>query len=337
MTEKVLMCKNITDIIAYNYLECDDYEMFCRALTIKPQFDRFFKNKTKFPKLSNIVRNDRECIELYKYIFNSERHQFNTERKFDISLGETFDDNDTFEKQYGEYNHNDIDIACENGHINIIKFLYEKNVPIATSATDFACANGHIKLVLFLWDIFPTVEKMSEDAPMFAATNGHLEVVKFLLDMAIFDSEIEDIMKHVIENDHYHIIESLIQDGRTFNEKEIACYMSTKMWQLLVSHRNNSVDITKMLNSNTNLSEIKYLISIGAKPNINLITQVINKIIFGYQIGGEEKLLKYVLSNNVTSQLDKNELNKTISNLIDQHKNVLDRKYLKILQKTIKI
>ena len=74
--------------------------------------------------------------------------------------------------------------ASRNGHLNVVKFLIERNVSLSArdgvnfTALQLAAQNGHLEVVSFLHENGAQADQV---ALYHAAANGHDEVVKFLL------------------------------------------------------------------------------------------------------------------------------------------------------------
>ena len=72
---------------------------------------------------------------------------------------------------------NAVQIAAENGHLELVKYLLTKKAYINSKAIRDAAKNGHLELVKFLKE---SNAPINSDAIMWAAINGHLNIVKFL-------------------------------------------------------------------------------------------------------------------------------------------------------------
>lgn len=69
-------------------------------------------------------------------------------------------------------------VACENGCINVVKLLHEKNKTFTKDAMDNAAGEGHLGIVKFLHE--KRTEGCTERAMDFAAWNGFYEMVEWL-------------------------------------------------------------------------------------------------------------------------------------------------------------
>jgi FOG: Ankyrin repeat len=76
-------------------------------------------------------------------------------------------------------------LACENGHLEVAKFLVEKGANIHASydlALQWACKNGHLEVTKFLVEKGANIHVYNDWALKLACSKNHLEVAKFLVD-----------------------------------------------------------------------------------------------------------------------------------------------------------
>ncbi|KAG7380229.1 Ankyrin repeat and SAM domain-containing protein 3 [Phytophthora pseudosyringae] len=71
-------------------------------------------------------------------------------------------------------------LAAENGHLDVLKYLYEMKLNTDTThwALDTAAGSGFLEMVKWIYE--NRLEGCSLFAMHFAAANGHLETVKWL-------------------------------------------------------------------------------------------------------------------------------------------------------------
>ena len=80
-------------------------------------------------------------------------------------------------------------IACENGHLDVVKYLHEIDFDIISEDYEYAfkmaCKNGHLHVVKHLLEIKPDINISIQEEYAFrsACQNGHLHVVKHLLEI----------------------------------------------------------------------------------------------------------------------------------------------------------
>ena len=78
---------------------------------------------------------------------------------------------------------------CKNGNIEVVKYLFEKGVPIDANAIMFASMYGHLEILKYLFEKGAPID---EWAIYYASLNGasaiyhaldrsHLEIVKYLV------------------------------------------------------------------------------------------------------------------------------------------------------------
>ncbi|OQS03726.1 hypothetical protein THRCLA_21086 [Thraustotheca clavata] len=79
------------------------------------------------------------------------------------------------------------DVAAENGHFEMIKYLHAAgNNSCSYKAMDFAAANGHLNIVKWLHQ--NRTEGCSDRAAKNAISNGHVEVIKYLRNYGLADN-----------------------------------------------------------------------------------------------------------------------------------------------------
>lgn len=71
--------------------------------------------------------------------------------------------------------------ACENGHLEIVKFFHSLNVKMRDLfPINFAAIHGNLDIIKFLTESNPEEQYCNKNAMDYAATFGHLDVVKYL-------------------------------------------------------------------------------------------------------------------------------------------------------------
>ena len=132
------------------------------------------------------------------------------------------------------FNQTPLSVACEKGHLEVVKFLVKHNADIESK--DFlnrtplrlACEEGHLKVVKLLVECNADIENKDKQGmtPLsWACREGHLEVVKFLAEhSADIDSK-----------DRYD--KTPLQNARSLRWR----YLSVPIMQLLIEH-NAKVD-----------------------------------------------------------------------------------------------
>jgi len=82
-----------------------------------------------------------------------------------------------------EFTKDAMDLAAENGHLEIVKWLHENRTEgCTTNAMNSAARNGHLEMVQWLHAMHTENrnEGCTVDTMNLAAMNGHLEIVKWL-------------------------------------------------------------------------------------------------------------------------------------------------------------
>jgi ankyrin repeat protein len=74
--------------------------------------------------------------------------------------------------------------ACQNGHLEIVKFVTDMGVDISNLNTGFCWASqmGRFKIVKFLFEKGADIHAEDDYAIRFTPEQGHFEIVKFLLE-----------------------------------------------------------------------------------------------------------------------------------------------------------
>lgn len=130
-----------------------------------------------------------------------------------------------------------MDRAAENGHLEVLKFLYNIGATCSTSSMIWAASNGHLDVLKFLHSVGV---KCTERAMYYAAMKGHLDVLKFLHSIGVTCDE--DAMDYAARNKHIDVLKFLHSIGAK-------CSTNAIDWAAEKGH----------------LDVIKLLLSIGAK------------------------------------------------------------------------
>ena len=102
-------------------------------------------------------------------------------------------------------------IACLNGHLNIVEFLWNLNQNIDVHANNeyafvWACENGHLNVVEFLWNLNQNIHIHSNNEYAFrwACAKGHLNIIEFL-----FSIDSQYFSEYIISENFYIIAEKI--------------------------------------------------------------------------------------------------------------------------------
>lgn len=82
-------------------------------------------------------------------------------------------------------------LAAENGHLEILRFLYRKDIFREIDISNIA-KNGHLHVLHWLQD--NEVAMFGWDATQLAAKKGHLEVIQWLFDNNIGRIDLDSIV-----------------------------------------------------------------------------------------------------------------------------------------------
>ena len=112
---------------------------------------------------------------------------------------------------------NMIQLACQNGHIEIVKLLIQNNVNIHVYCDlpiAIASSNGHIEIVKLLIQNNANINARNDRALELACQSGHIEIVKLLIQNGADIHNHKDVsIKVAYQNHHTEIVELLIQNG----------------------------------------------------------------------------------------------------------------------------
>lgn len=212
---------------------------------------------SKFTEQSIVIASAMGFIEIVKYLHNIRIFS----GCFDIDGQQMINANNT-----NIYLENAIDTACEQGHLNIVKYLYTVGYrPTVNFAFHCACCMGHLDIVDFLYSHGYT---WSDDTMYYAIKNNKSNVVKYLCNKGylitkdVIDMCYEQYNKNILryfqrfdfcENVlHEMVLESIQQDDLDlFKFLQYDKYNINKYYIKLVL-KNKKSKITKYLNKNKN-------------------------------------------------------------------------------------
>ncbi|RHY25927.1 hypothetical protein DYB32_008005 [Aphanomyces invadans] len=97
-------------------------------------------------------------------------------------------------------------LACRGGHLDVVRYLDESNLPFTRQCLDVAAGQGHLDVVRFLHS--NRAEGCSTNAMDQAAANGHFDVVQFLHAQRR-EGCTEFAMDDAAANGHFEIVQFL--------------------------------------------------------------------------------------------------------------------------------
>ena len=171
-------------------------------------------------------------------------------------------------KAKDEFNRSPLHYACENGHLNIVKYLIEKqNVNKEAKDRDgwtplyCACENGHLNVVQYLIEKQNVNKEAKDDkdrTPLhYACANDQLDVVSYLIEKQHVNKEATDEddytpLHYACENGHLNIVKYLIEQQHVNKEAK---------------DEDGRTPLHLACRQNDHLNVVKYLIE---KQNVNI-------------------------------------------------------------------
>lgn len=109
--------------------------------------------------------------------------------------------------------------ACESGHFQIVKYLFNKGAQINTLINNanplvLSCQNGFLNIVEFLIENNADIHICNDNAILTATRNGHLKIVKYLIRSGMNLQSLNDVLLEAcVDNNHFEILKYLICQG----------------------------------------------------------------------------------------------------------------------------
>ena len=184
-------------------------------------------------------------------------------------------------KQKGFY------LACENGHIEIAKFLHSLGINI-NSYNDvvfvWACRRGHIEMVKWLQTLGVNINSIDDYAFRCVCEDGHIEIAKWLYSLGVNINASNDYaFRWACLNGHIEIVKWLIE----INKKPFNIY---KVYLQLLENSEHTELIEYL--ANVYKEDIDYFVTL-LDDNLEVITKTIYKkdgflLVNGIVIKGDE-------------------------------------------------
>lgn len=187
--------------------------------------------------------------------------------------------------------------ACKNGNLRIVKQLGRPRNP---EAIMYASENGHLDIVEYLYESWGILgQTIDERSIVAAATNGHLNIVKFLIGVGVPIDEWA--IRHAASNGHTNVVKFLRQ---YIDNSDAIDYAASNghinVVKYLISIGDNvNIQTTEWLAKHGDLDILRYLLLNKApyNPNNPIIIQEIEK--------HQNKLLKFLTSQNIDKDVYK--------------------------------
>ncbi len=177
-----------------------------------------------------------------------------------------------------------IKLAAENCHLDIVKYLYENGANISAEnyyTLRYSAKNGCLEVVKYLLELGADIHAEHDDALLLALKNGHLDVVKYLVSKGAKLRIIDDsLLEYLLQKSYYNIITYLISidiNITPISNKLLKSIINigdlNKVKYLMENRGKNRYNLTDALTHAVDKKQYeiaKYLMSIGAKPDILL-------------------------------------------------------------------
>jgi hypothetical protein len=217
-------------MVSINDMPYDILELIADNLLSLKDFSSFIQTNKKNNELKNYVK---KYIDYFYKTFNGRRHHCITEY---VATTGHLDSILWFHNNNHIFTNKVMDISIENGHYDVVKFLYEnREEKCSSTSIRTACKNGHfniIKLLSGLWidlklhdEIYQSnnfemmkwyYKNISDIIPSLAIENENLEVVQWIYDKCKYKKN-KHTMTHAInvnrEKGNFHIANWLIGKG----------------------------------------------------------------------------------------------------------------------------
>lgn len=125
----------------------------------------------------------------------------------------------------GNYGPTALYIACEKGHLDIVKLLIEKkaNINAASSshtALGIACENNHIEIVRFLIEKKADIKEtgLRGQTPLnIACDKGFYEIAELLININKDAAALDEALFRAVDSGHYEIVKLLLNKSANVN------------------------------------------------------------------------------------------------------------------------
>jgi ankyrin repeat protein len=112
--------------------------------------------------------------------------------------------------------------CAENGHLDVVKYLLEEKGMDPNANNDYAfvysAQNGHFEIVKYLFEKNTNINLNINIAFGYSAKNGHIQIVKFLLENgADIHDDNEYALRCSVENQHIATVKYLLENGADAN------------------------------------------------------------------------------------------------------------------------
>ena len=233
-----------------------------------------------------------------------------------------------------------INIASQNGYLNIIKYFDEQNKEIKYKYIEIlqnASENGHLEIIKYLKNKGVNIHYKNDYIFIKAIENNQLEVVKYLVENGVnINNNVygEEPLITAIENGHLKIVKYLVENGANINNIYVEEHLITatenghlKIVKYLVENgadiNANNNEVLKIAVDNNHLEIIKYFIKncTNIHANDEEILRKASKI-------GHFDIVKILIENGANIHANNNEsLKNSIKYKHNKIKNLLIDNY----------
>ncbi len=199
--------------------------------------------------------------------------------------------------------------AAENGHVNVVDFLWNNGIKANRTRMDEAAKYGHFDIIKYIWD---KTGKMHKEAANIAAEHGHIRIVQYLESKRIFKISQKSVDNAII-NGHFDFIKflwdydndmkpskNMINHAMKKGNIEMVKYLYDKGYRF-------DVDAVGTAVCEDYYELVEFAVSVGVLPKDVYIWDIVRKGRFEmlkilYGIGFKEKVCQNTLIDYISKQ-----------------------------------
>jgi ankyrin repeat protein len=143
-------------------------------------------------------------------------------------------------------------IACQYGHIDIVKHLIDQDVKVFTKLLNISCLYGHFELVKYIYSSFPDKVNINTGMENACQKEGNIDIINFLVDKGVieYDESFKIAAKH---NNPKNLTLLLSKGASNLNDALLeACYSKlysdfTEVINILINHGADNIALVLRL------------------------------------------------------------------------------------------